>query len=153
MRILGIDPGSRRTGFGVIDIRGGREVHVAHGCLNVRGRTLGERLKGIFVGMREVIAGYRPEEAAVEAVFVHRYPEAALKLGQARGAALCAVALAGLPIYEYPPSSVKQAVAGRGQAAKGQVQYMVGVLLGLPRDLPADAADALAVALCHGRIR
>ncbi len=153
MRILGIDPGSHRTGFGIIDIRGREEVWVAHGCLEVKEKSLGERLRGIFEGMRGIIQDYGPREVAVESVFFHRYPEAALKLGQARGVVLCAAALAGLPIFEYPPSSVKQAIVGKGNAGKGQMQYMVGALLNLPKDLQPDAADALAVALCHGRMR
>jgi len=153
VRILGIDPGSRVTGFGVVDFSGGRARHVASGCLGARGEGLGERLRSIHAAVAEVVARYHPDELAVEQVFIHRNPAAALKLGQARGAALLAGVEAGLALHEYMPNQVKQAVTGRGHATKEQVQHMIRVLLGLAELPPSDAADALAVAVCHGHVR
>jgi crossover junction endodeoxyribonuclease RuvC len=115
----------------------------------VRGPTLAIRLRTIFEGVSEAIASYRPDEVAIEQVFVHRNVDSALKLGQARGAAMCAVAMQALPIFEYTPREIKQAVVGKGSAAKEQIQYMVRVLLNLVQPPAPDAADALAVALCH----
>jgi crossover junction endodeoxyribonuclease RuvC len=140
VRILGIDPGSRITGYGIIDFHQNHARHVASGCIHVKGRDLTARLRAIFDGIT----------VAVEQVFFARNAASALKLGQARGAALMAGVTRGLPLYEYSPNAVKQAVTGRGHAAKDQVQHMIKMLLCL-RDLPAsDAADALAVAICHG---
>jgi crossover junction endodeoxyribonuclease RuvC len=152
-RILGIDPGSRVTGFGIVEAVGQRITHLASGCIRAEDETFPNRLRLIFSGVTEVIGTHRPEEIAVERVFVHRNPESALKLGQARGAALAAGLARDLPVFEYTPAQVKQAVTGRGAAAKGQVQHMVRVLLRLAELPQADAADALAVALCHGHIR
>jgi crossover junction endodeoxyribonuclease RuvC len=149
-RILGIDPGSRLTGFGVIETDGARTAHVASGCLLARAQSLALRLRSIFEGITEVIVSHRPEEMAIERVFLHRNPDSALKLGQARGAAICASAMLGVPVFEYTSTQVKQAVVGGGHAAKAQIQYMVRLLLNLPQVPQADAADALAVALCHG---
>jgi len=150
VRILGIDPGSRITGYGIIDFHQNNARHVASGCIHVAGRDLTERLRAIFDGITAVVDSEGPAELAVEQVFFHRNAASALKLGQARGAALMAGVTRGLPLYEYSPNEVKQAVTGRGHAAKDQVQHMIKMLLCL-RELPAsDAADALAVAICHG---
>lgn len=150
MRILGIDPGSRITGYGIIDFHQNHARHVASGCIHVKGRDLTARLRAIFDGITEIVDSEGPAEVAVEQVFFARNAASALKLGQARGAALMAGVTRGLPLYEYSPNAVKQAVTGRGHAAKDQVQHMIKMLLCL-RDLPAsDAADALAVAICHG---
>ncbi len=150
VRILGIDPGSRITGYGVIDFHQNHARHVASGCIHLRGGDLTARLRAIFDGIAAIVDGEGPVELAVEQVFFHRNAASALKLGQARGAALMAGVTRGLPLFEYSPTQVKQAVTGRGHAAKGQVQHMIKMLLCL-RELPAsDAADALAVAICHG---
>ncbi|MCG9125617.1 crossover junction endodeoxyribonuclease RuvC [Laribacter hongkongensis] len=149
-RLLGIDPGSRITGFGVIDLVGSQRVYVASGCIRTRaGAPLTERIKTLLDGLSEVVAAYQPGEAAVEQVFVNVNPSATLMLGQARGAVLSALVLAGLPISEYTALQVKQSVVGHGKADKEQVQHMVVRLLGLTGTPQADAADALAVALCH----
>jgi len=150
VRILGIDPGSRVTGYGIVDFHLNHARHVASGCIQVRGPDLTARLRAIFDGITGIIDGEGPAELAVEQVFFHRNAASALKLGQARGAALMAGVTRGLPLYEYSPNEVKQAVTGRGHAPKDQVQHMIKILLCL-RELPAsDAADALAVAICHG---
>lgn len=150
-RILGIDPGSQRTGIGIIDAdAGGVSRHVFHAALNLLDNdTFALRLKQIFDDVCALIAEHRPGEAAIESVFMARNPDSALKLGQARGAAICAVVHCGLPVSEYAPREIKQAVVGGGAADKAQMQHMVGVLLNIPRKLQADAADALAVALTH----
>ena len=154
LRLLGIDPGSRITGYGVIDLDGPHHRYIASGCIQTAsGRPLPERLKTIVDGVADVIRTYQPAEVAVEQVFMHRNPDSALKLGQARGAALCAVVMAGLPVSEYAPRAIKQAVVGHGAADKTQVQRMIALLLNLPGPPPADAADALAVAHCHGHTR
>ncbi|QQS55911.1 MAG: crossover junction endodeoxyribonuclease RuvC [Candidatus Competibacteraceae bacterium] len=151
---MGIDPGSRITGYGIVDMDGPRSRHIASGCIQTGSdRPLPERLKTIFEGLSTVIQSWQPAEVAVEQVFMHRNPDSALKLGQARGAALCAVVLAGLPVSEYAPRAIKQAVVGSGAADKSQVQHMVALLLSLPESPQADAADALAVAICHGHTR
>ena len=151
-RILGIDPGSRSTGYGVIDFDGRRLTHVASGCIVSRSEGLGDRLRRIFDDLSAIVAEHRPDEMAVETVFVHRNPDSALKLGQARGAALLAGLTRDVPLVEYSPNQVKQAVTGRGHAGKEQVQHMVRVLLGVAEIPPRDAADALAVAICHGHL-
>lgn len=153
LRILGIDPGSRVTGFGVIDVAGQRLVCAASGCIRTRGESLAERLAEIHQGIIEVAEHYAPAEIAIERVFVQRNADSALKLGQARGAAITAVATLGLPVHEYSPTQIKQAVVGRGNAAKPQVQHMVCALLNLHRTPQADAADALAMAICHSHLR
>lgn len=150
-RILGIDPGSRVTGYGVIEVVPGRNRHVASGCIRVAGDDMAGRLRRIVEGLREVSARYAPSELAIERVFVNRNAESALKLGQARGAAL--VAMPDIPVFEYAATRVKQATTGSGKASKSQVQSMVRVLLSLPETPPADEADALAVALCHANSR
>jgi crossover junction endodeoxyribonuclease RuvC len=152
VRILGVDPGSRRTGFGVIECRGADYVHVAHGCLNVGGAVLPERLRLIFDGLQALIEEHEPAEVAVERVFVNRNVESALKLGQARGAALCAVPK-GLPVFEYAPRAIKLALVGSGAAEKSQVAHMITTLLRLEGRVGPDASDALAVAVCHAHSR
>ena len=149
MRILGIDPGSRATGFGFIEVRKGRTVCIAQGVIRTGKGDFPDRLGLIFSGVRELVREFQPDQVAVESVFVSRNPSSALKLGQARGAAISAVVSEGLKIAEYSPRSVKQALVGRGAADKNQVQHMVCVLLQLREQLEEDAADALAVALCH----
>ncbi len=149
MRILGIDPGSRITGFGVIEIQQGRISYVTSGCIKVAGKAFPERLKEVFDGVLQISQHYRPNCMAIEKVFVHKNVDSALKLGQARGAAICAVMHNELPVYEYAPTEIKQAVVGKGRASKEQVQHMVAALLKLPGMPQADAADALAIALCH----
>lgn len=148
-RILGIDPGSRITGFGIIEREGTRSMYVASGCIRLGDGEFTGRLKSIFEELREVVAAYRPQHVAIERVFMARNADSALKLGQARGAALCAVLMEGLTVSEYTPAEIKQATVGNGRAGKEQVQHMVQALLQLPAAPQADAADALAVALCH----
>ncbi|HLQ24521.1 MAG TPA: crossover junction endodeoxyribonuclease RuvC [Acidiferrobacterales bacterium] len=149
MRVLGIDPGSRITGFGVVSVHEGSPQYVASGCLRVPMGTLSERLKVIYDGVIEIIATYQPDELAIEKVFLARNADSALKLGQARGAAICAGVNHRLPVTEYTALQIKQAVVGKGHARKEQVQHMVQVLLHLSGAPQADAADALACALCH----
>lgn len=153
VRILGIDPGSLFTGYGVVDYDGQQLRHVASGCLRVAGMDFIARLRGIFEGMSAVLSEFVPQELAVEKAFVHKNADSALKLGQARAAAICATFGAALPLYEYTPRSVKLALTGKGSASKEQVQHMVKVLLGLREHLQADSADALAVAVCHAHSR
>ena len=152
VRILGVDPGSRRTGFGVIECRGTDYVHIAHGCLNVGSAVMTERLRLIFDGLQALIDEHEPAEVAVERVFVNRNVESALKLGQARGAALCAVPR-GLPVFEYAPRAIKLALVGSGAAEKSQVSHMITTLLRLSGRIGPDASDALAVAVCHAHSR
>jgi len=149
LRIIGVDPGSRRTGVGIIDAESDR-VRAVHYCVIQAGTgEFTARLGAIFNGLRDLVTEFRPDQAAVETVFVANNASSAIKLGQARGAAVAAIIAGELPVAEYSPRSVKQAIVGRGAADKVQVQHMVRVLLGL-RDTPEeDAADALAVALCH----
>jgi len=149
LRILGIDPGLRVTGFGVIDKRGATLRYVTSGCIRTPSGELPERLAAILDGLAQVIAERRPHEAAVERVFVNVNPSSTLALGQARGAAISALVLKRLPVSEYTALQVKQAVVGAGHARKEQVQSMVRRLLALPGDPSADAADALACAICH----
>lgn len=147
-RILGIDPGSTITGYAVID-GGAKPVARIVDCIRLPGGEFPVRLGIIFERLRNVIAEYAPDEMAIEDVFMARNAASALKLGQARGAAICAGAAAGLPVAEYTPTAIKQAVVGRGHAQKQQIQYMVALLLGLSESLQSDAADAAAVAICH----
>ena len=155
VRILGIDPGSQRTGIGIIEVdEVGRSRHVFNCAINLLdNETFAERLKQLFEDLGTIIADYAPHEVAVERVFVSRNPDSALKLGQARGAAICAVVSRGLTISEYAAREVKQSVVGTGAGDKSQVQHMVGVLLNLREKLQADAADALAIALTHAHVR
>ena len=149
MRILGIDPGSRFTGYGIVDVRGDRATAVHSGVIKTGSGEFPERLGIIFRGIRDLIVAYSPSEVAVENVFVSKNASSALKLGQARGAAISAAICENLKVSEYSPRSVKQAIVGKGNADKVQVQHMVCVLLQLQETPPEDAADALAVALCH----
>lgn len=148
--ILGIDPGSRLTGYGVIRQQGGKFEYIASGCIRMTLTEIPDRLKQIFDGVSQIILQTQPTVFAIEQVFMARNPDSALKLGQARGAAIVAAKFAGLEVYEYSARQVKQSVVGTGAAAKEQVQHMVKSLLKLPANPQADAADALAVALCHG---
>ena len=152
VRILGLDPGSRRTGFGVIECQGGQLRPVAHGCLNVASAAPAARLRLIFEGLRALLSEHGPAEVAVERVFVSRNVDSALKLGQARGAALCAIP-AEVPVFEYAPRAIKLAIVGSGGAEKFQVAQMIRALLSLSERPAADAADALAVAVCHAHQR
>jgi crossover junction endodeoxyribonuclease RuvC len=154
-RILGIDPGSQRTGVGIVDVDAtGRATHVHHQPLVLlEAGDFPSRLKLLVDGLTALIAEYRPQEVAIEKVFMSKNADSALKLGQARGAAICAAVLRDLPVHEYAASEIKLAVVGRGGADKAQVQHMVGVMLNLQGPLQADAADALAVAITHGHVR
>lgn len=148
-RILGIDPGSRVTGFGVIDSDGRQSRYVASGCVRTSDGAFADRLGEIFRGLEGVLSDHRPEQVAVEQVFMARNAGSALKLGQARGAAIVAAVHHGLPVFEYTPRAVKQAVVGNGGAEKEQVQHMIRILLGLQGRMGLDESDALAIALCH----
>lgn len=152
-RVLGIDPGSQRTGFGIIDCHASGERHLVSGCIDVAGRDMVVRLQRIYAGISALVAEHRPHMIAIERVFLHRNPDSALKLGQARGVALCAAATLGGSVHEYAPRAIKMAVTGYGAAAKPQVAQMVCTLLQLQAPPPADAADALAAALCHAQTR
>ena len=147
--ILGIDPGSNITGYGIIRAEKGEHEYIASGCIRVTEKTIGQRLQQIYAGIREIRGSYCPFEAAIEQVFVHQNPNTALKLGQARGAAIVAASLNGLAVSEYSARQVKSAVVGYGAASKDQVQSMVCQLLKLSEKPQVDAADALAVAICH----
>ncbi len=150
MRILGLDPGLRRTGWGVIEHWDSRLTHVANGdiCPDPRA-CLAERLAELYAGVLGVIANNHPEEAAVEKTFVNVNPQSTLKLGQARGVVLLAPARKGLPVAEYAPNQIKKALVGAGHAGKTQISRMVHALLPMAGDVSTDAADALAVAICH----
>jgi len=152
-RVLGIDPGSQRTGYGIIDCRATGERHVASGCIDVAGQAMVLRLQRIYHEVHALVSEHRPDMIAIERVFLHRNPDSALKLGQARGVALCAAAACGASVHEYAPRAIKMAVTGYGAAAKPQVAQMVCTLLQLLSTLAADAADALAAALCHAQTR
>jgi crossover junction endodeoxyribonuclease RuvC len=150
IRILGIDPGLRITGFGVIEKLGSQLAYVGSGCIKTNDKdSLPERLGVIFRGIQEIVGTYQPNQAAIEKVFVNVNPQSTLLLGQARGAAITSLVAAGLPVAEYTALQVKQAVVGHGKAAKEQVQHMVCRLLSLPGNPSADAADALACAIAH----
>ena len=153
LRILGIDPGSRLTGFGVIDIDGDRPAYVASGTVRSTDGDFAERLRQIFRSVGEIVEEYRPDVVAVESVFMHRNAGSALKLGHARAAALCATFGYDVEVREYSPREVKQAIVGTGAASKEQVQHMVVALLDLDAVPAPDAADALAAALCEGHQR
>lgn len=148
--ILGIDPGSRITGYGLVRQRGSQFEYVGSGCIRLQGDDLAQRLQQIFDGVSEIIAQFQPQYFAIEQVFMAKNPDSALKLGQARGAAIVAATNAKLPVAEYSARQIKQSVVGKGNAEKAQVQHMVTYLLKLQAKPQADAADALAVSLCHG---
>jgi crossover junction endodeoxyribonuclease RuvC len=153
VRILGLDPGSRITGYGVVDADRQGFRYVASGCIRVGDGDMPGRLLAIHRHVAELVAAHAPDEVAIERVFMHRNPDSALKLGQARGAALCGACHAGARVYEYAPRAVKQTVTGTGGAEKNQVLHMVKALLALEGRLSADAADALAIAVCHAQHR
>ena len=154
IRIIGIDPGLRRTGWGIIESDGVRLTYVASGHVSsTNGDVLAYRLREIFEGISGVLASFRPREAAVEETFVNENARATLKLGQARGMALLAPALKGLLVAEYPPNLIKKSVVGAGHAEKQQIQLMVKMLLPKASFDSADEADALAIAICHANHR
>lgn len=148
-RIIGIDPGSRKTGFGIIELDGQKIRHVINGRLMVGDGDFPNRLKQIFEGLTDIIQRYQPDMMAIENVFLHKNADSALKLGQARGAAICAGVSQDLKVYEYSATQIKKAVVGNGHAKKDQVQYMMSVILSLSEALEEDAADALACAVTH----
>jgi crossover junction endodeoxyribonuclease RuvC len=149
MRIIGIDPGSNFTGYGLIESDGRDSKHLHSGVIRVQGENLPEKLGMIFREVAAIVEEYRPEQMAIENVFVSKNAGSALKLGQARGAAICAGVQAGLEVHEYSPRAIKQGIVGTGAADKDQVQHMVRMLLGFKEKLQSDRADALAIALCH----
>lgn len=156
VRVLGIDPGSQCTGFGVVDALGPRLIYVASGVIRTPNGEFAARLCEIFSCVRRIVAQYRPQEIAIERVFVNRNPDSALKLGQARGAAICGTVDANAEVFEYATRQIKQAVVGSGSAEKAQVQLMMRSILKLDGPVASDAADALAAAVCHalrGRVR
>lgn len=150
--ILGVDPGSRITGYGVIRTGGRHTEYLDSGCIRMGERPMAERLQIIFQSLATLIAEFRPDEFAIEQVFMARNPDSALKLGQARGVAIVSAANSGLAVHEYSARQVKQAVVGKGSADKSQVQHMVQAILQLSRKPQEDAADALAIALCHAHM-
>jgi crossover junction endodeoxyribonuclease RuvC len=152
-RILGIDPGSLATGYGIVEIDGQNLTYIDSGCIRTGGGAMGERLAEIFHAIGAIVDRYAPDEIAVEKAFVHKNADSALKLGQARAAAICGTFAKSLPLHEYTPREVKLAVVGKGGAGKEQVQHMMRMLLGLKGKLQADSADALAVAVCHAHSR
>jgi crossover junction endodeoxyribonuclease RuvC len=153
IRIIGIDPGSRITGYGIIESERSRQRCIAYGCIRTRDGELPQRLLQIQHELAAVLQEHAPQEAAVEQVFVKLNVASAIVLGQARGVALSAVAGAGVSLAEYSPAKVKQSICGNGRAEKHQIQHMVKLLLKLPEEPQADAADALAIALCHAHMR
>lgn len=150
-RILGIDPGSRTTGIGIIEQQDSKRSPVClfGGCIRLGDKEMSLRLGQLFHEIQDIVKTYKPTELAIEQVFMHKSASSALKLGQARGVAIAAVMSANLPVFEYAPRQIKQAVVGKGSAEKHQVQHMIQILLTLNAKPQADAADALAVALCH----
>ncbi len=147
--ILGIDPGSRMTGYGVIAVKNNKVEYLGSGCIKVVHDELAQRLQNVFAGITEIITQFQPTSFAIEQVFLAKNADSALKLGQARGAAIVAATCKELPVFEYSARRIKQSVVGKGSADKVQVQHMVTHLLKLAKTPQADAADALAVALCH----
>lgn len=153
MIILGIDPGSIVTGFGLIEIQNKKPSYLASGAIRIKSEEPYLKLKEIYAGISEIIARYAPSESAIEQTFMNKNAASALKLGQARGAAMVALAMHDLPVAEYSAKQIKQAVVGYGSAEKSQVAHMVKTLLKIQHDLQSDAADALATALCHFHTR
>ncbi|MBF0446770.1 MAG: crossover junction endodeoxyribonuclease RuvC [Magnetococcales bacterium] len=150
MRVIGIDPGTVVTGWGIVEFRDRQFVHIANGCVRTKAQTsLPDRLGTIFKTLSQVILDYQPTTASVEEVFVSRNVQSALKLGHARGVAIAALSQAGIPVHEYSALQVKKSIVGYGRAEKNQVQAMVKMLLSLSKTAPEDASDALAAALCH----
>jgi len=140
------------TGYGVIDVQGNKNFHVAHGTIRTETEAFPLRLGKIFAGITEVIQTWQPQEVSIEEVFVAKNAASALKLGQARGAAICAAVQAGCPVFEYTAKLIKQSVVGKGAAEKHQVQHMVKIMLNLHQDMPHDASDGLAIALTHAHL-
>ena len=154
MRLIGIDPGLQRTGWGVLEVNGSRLGHVAHGTIGSdSGLPLAKRLCQLYLGLDEVLGRWQPIEAAVEETFVNKNPASTLKLGQARGVLLLAPAIADIPVFEYTPNLIKKSNVGTGHAQKEQVATMVGTLLPAAGGVKDDAAAALAVAICHAHLR
>ena len=151
--ILGIDPGSRKTGYGLIEVRGDRLIYIDSGCIRCGEGEFIPRLQTIFNGIRQIVEHYTPTVGVVERLFMYKNPDSALKLGQARGAAITALLDSGVEVHEYTPAEVKKAVVGKGNAAKHQVQHMVTAILELSATPQEDAADALAIAMCHAQTR
>ena len=153
VRILGIDPGSRITGYGLVVVSGSSVSYLASGCIRTGQQDFNARLKIIYRDTGEIIDTHEPDEIAIERVFLHKNADSALKLGHARAAAICGTFGRALQISEYAPREIKQAVTGSGGAEKTQVQQMVMRILGLEGKIQSDAADALAVAICHAHMR
>ncbi len=153
IRILGIDPGSQITGYGIIDMEGNHARHVTHGVIRIEKKPLPDKLRTIFDKITGILDEFNPDEMSIEKVFMHRNADSALKLGQARGSAITACSVRDIRVFEYTANQVKQATVGKGHAAKQQVQHMVKILLCLNEIPQADAGDALAIALCHGHSR
>ena len=153
IRILGIDPGSRITGYGIIEMDGNYARHLTHGLIRLQDEALSGKLQFLFRQLTSIINEFHPHEVSIEKVFMHKNADSALKLGQARGCAITACAEMELPVHEYTANQVKQAIVGKGHAAKQQIQHMIKILLCLDALPKADAADALAIALCHGHSR
>jgi len=149
VRILGIDPGSRLTGYGIIETLPNGYRYIASGALKIQADDFPRKLKQIFDGILQLVETYKPEQMAIEQVFMSKNADSALKLGQARGAAICAVQMHDIPVFEYAARQVKQAIVGKGSADKLQVQYMVKLLLNIQGELQIDASDALGIAICH----
>jgi crossover junction endodeoxyribonuclease RuvC len=149
VKILGIDPGSRLTGFGIIEIIPNGYRYIASGALKIQADDFPRKLKQIFDGILQLVEMYKPEQMAIEQVFMSKNADSALKLGQARGAAICAVQTHDIPVFEYAARQVKQAIVGKGGADKLQVQQMVKLLLSIQGELQIDASDALGIAICH----
>ena len=152
-RILGIDPGSRLTGFGVVEFDGDKAVYVASGTVRSADGAFADRLRQIFESVGSIVDEFRPDVVSIESVFMHRNAGSALKLGHARSAAICATFKLGAEVFEYAPREIKQAIVGTGAASKEQVQHMVVSILSLDGVPAPDAADALAAAICHGHQR
>lgn len=153
MRIIGIDPGTIKTGFGILDVIGTQLHYVSSGIIHLKDKDMPTRLNTIYQSINELIVEYKPEQMAIEEVFFARNPQSAIKLGQARGVAIVAATQANLSVYEYSPRLVKKNVVGTGAANKEQVNYMVQKILSLPNPPKEDAADALALAICHYQYR
>ncbi len=149
MIILGIDPGSRLTGYGLIQVTPNQSIYLSSGVLKIKNDSFPNKLKQIFDGILNIVEMYQPEQMAIEQVFVGKNPDSALKLGQARGAAICAVQYRDIPVFEYAAREIKQTIVGHGNADKLQVQFMIKRLLNLQGEMSVDSSDALAIALCH----
>lgn len=153
IKLLGIDPGSINTGYGVIEIKGNNYKYIDSGIIHIKDNILSDKLKTIHEGLISIIQKHQPSEASIEKIFMNRNADSALKLGQARGVAIAACAISGLPVYEYTANQIKKVAVGKGHASKEQVQHMVKILLCLDKIPKADAADALAGAICHANFR